>query len=134
MWKTPSIQCKKGSYFKNFVQQVGTSYNLSPLFVHYMHLSLPFFIVIIIMKKMSQSSIFPWEPFKVILYKGALFALTHFRASRSTTSYFPSCLFTSIIDDIHIIGPLSIVSSAYEHFQIEFHPIGLSSQPLKCVA
>ncbi len=125
-WKTPSIQCKKGSYVKNFVQQVGTSYNLFPLFVHYMHLNLPFFIVIIIVKKMSQSSLLPWELIKLIIYKGALFTLAHFKALRSTTSHFPSCLFPSIVDDTHIIGPLSIVSSAYEHFQTKFHPIGLS--------
>jgi hypothetical protein len=86
------------------------------------------------MKKMSQSSILPWEPFKGILYGGALFASAHFKASRSIASHFPSCLFPSIIDDTHFIGPLSIVSSAYEHFQIKFHPIGLSIQPLKCVA
>ncbi len=36
-------RCKKKSYFNNFVQQVGTSYNLSFLFVHSMHLSLPCF-------------------------------------------------------------------------------------------
>jgi len=57
---------------------------------------------------------------------GALFALAHFKGLRFTTSHFPSCLFPSIIDNIHIIGPLSIVSSAYEHFQIELHAIGLS--------
>jgi len=36
-------QCQKQSYFNNFAQQVGTSYNLSFLFVHSMHLSLPCF-------------------------------------------------------------------------------------------
>jgi hypothetical protein len=46
----------------------------------------------------------------------ALFTLTHFRALRSTTSHFPSCLFPSIVNDIHIISPPSVVSFAYEHF------------------
>jgi hypothetical protein len=32
------------------------------------------------------------------------------RSLFSTTKCFPSCLFPFIIDDIHIIGPLSIVS------------------------
>jgi hypothetical protein len=36
---------------------------------------------------------------------GALFVLAHFKALRSTTSYFPFCLFSSITYDIHIIGP-----------------------------
>jgi hypothetical protein len=31
----------------------GTSYNVSPLFVHSMHLTIPYFIVTIIMKVMS---------------------------------------------------------------------------------
>jgi hypothetical protein len=56
----------------------------------------------------------------------ALFALAHFRALCFTTSHFLSCLFPSIANDIHIIGPLSIVSYAYEHFQTKLHVIGLS--------
>jgi hypothetical protein len=39
-------------------------------------------------------------------------------------SHFSSCLFPFIGNDIHIIGPFSIVSSAYEHFQIKLHRIG----------
>jgi hypothetical protein len=55
-------------------------------------------------------------------------------ASHFIASCFPSYLFPSIIDDNHIIGPPSIISFAYEHFQIEFCAIGLSIQLLKCVA
>jgi hypothetical protein len=64
----------------------------------------------------------------------AVFALTHFRALCFIANQFPSCLFPSIIDDNHIINPLSIVSSTYEHFQIKPYAIGLSIQPHKCVA
>jgi len=46
------------------------------------------------------------------LLGGALFALVHLRALHSTVSHFPSCLFPSIINDTHIIDPLSIVSFA----------------------
>jgi hypothetical protein len=67
------------------------------------------------------------------LLRGALFALTHFRDIYSTTNNFPFCLFSSIIDDIHIIGRLSIVSFAYEHFQTEFCVISFSIQPQKCI-
>jgi hypothetical protein len=38
------------------------------------------------------------------------------------------------MNNIHIIGPLFIVSSTYEHFLIEFCAICLSIQPHKCVA
>jgi hypothetical protein len=68
------------------------------------------------------------------LLGGALFTLVHFRALRSTTSHFPSCLFPSIVDDIHIICPSFIISSTYEHFQTELCAIVLSIQPHKCVA
>jgi hypothetical protein len=47
---------------------------------------------------------------------GALFILTHFKALRSIINIFPSCLFPSIVNDIHIIGALFIVLSTYEHF------------------
>jgi hypothetical protein len=46
------------------------------------------------------------------LLGGALFALAHLRALHSTVSHFPFCLFPSIINDTHIIGPLSIISFA----------------------
>jgi hypothetical protein len=65
---------------------------------------------------------------------GALFILTLFRALHFTINHFPSYLFPSIIDDIHIIGPPSIVSTIYEHFKTELHAIGLSIQPKKCIA
>jgi hypothetical protein len=47
---------------------------------------------------------------------GALFALAHFKALCSIVSRLLFCMFPSIVDDIHITGPLSIVSFAYEHF------------------
>jgi hypothetical protein len=37
---------------------------------------------------------------------GALCALTHFKALHFITNHFPSCLFPSIADDIHIISLL----------------------------
>jgi hypothetical protein len=49
-------------------------------------------------------------------YGGALFVLTHFKALHFLTNHFLSYLFPSIVNDIHIIGPPSIISSTYEHF------------------
>jgi hypothetical protein len=59
---------------------------------------------------------------------GALFVLAHFRALHFLVNHFPSCFFPSIVDDIHIINPPSIVSSTYEHFQTKLHVIGLFIQ------
>jgi hypothetical protein len=52
---------------------------------------------------------------------GALFVLAHFRALCFTTSHFLSCLFPSIVDDIHIIGTPLNIASTYEHFQTKLH-------------
>jgi hypothetical protein len=64
---------------------------------------------------------------------GTLFVLAHFTALHSTISHFPSFLFPSIVDDTHIIGPPSIVSFVYEHFQTKLRAIGLSIQLHKCI-
>jgi hypothetical protein len=47
---------------------------------------------------------------------GSLFISTHFRTLHYIINHFPFYLFPSIVGDIHIIGPPSIVSSTYEHF------------------
>jgi hypothetical protein len=45
----------------------------------------------------------------------ALFVLTHFRTLYFTSNLFFSCLFPSIMDDIHIISPLQ---SYHPHMNI----------------
>jgi hypothetical protein len=57
----------------------------------------------------------------------ALFILTHFKILCSTTSRFFSYIFPSIANDTHIIEAPSIVSYTYDHFQIESHAIGFST-------
>jgi hypothetical protein len=73
-----------------------------------MQLNLFCFTLIVIVKMMSQSSDLLWGLVKVIMRGGALFALGHFRALHFTISHFPSCLFPSIVDDSHIIGPFQL--------------------------
>jgi hypothetical protein len=60
---------------------------------------------------------------------GAPFTLAHFKGLCFIINHFPFYIFPSIVNDIHIIGPFSIVSSAYEHFQTELCSTGLSIQP-----
>ncbi len=89
----------------------GTSYNVFPLFMHSMHLIIPYFIVIIIVKVMSII------PFTMGIHlgdplRGALFILIHFKALNFTVSHFLSYLFASSASSIHIITPPSIVSFA----------------------
>jgi hypothetical protein len=51
---------------------------------------------------------------------GALFALTHLKALRSKTNHFPSYLFPSITDDIHIIGPIPLYLLHMDTFRLKF--------------
>jgi hypothetical protein len=61
-------------------------------------------------------------------------ALAHFKALCFIVNCLLSCLFPSITNDIHIIGPLSIISFAYEYSHTKLCTIGLFIQLLKCVA
>jgi len=56
---------------------------------------------------------------------GALFALIHYKTLLFRANQFHSYLFPSIAYDIHIIGPLSIISSIYDHFQTKVCAIGI---------
>jgi len=115
----------KRGHFNNFVQQVGTSYNSSPLFVH---LCIRVFFVYSHRDHEGDVTIIP---FATRIHQGdplggALFVLAHFKALSFIANHFLSCLFPSIIDDTHIIASFLIVSFTYEHFQIEFCVIGFS--------
>ncbi|KAL2613061.1 hypothetical protein R1flu_024753 [Riccia fluitans] len=44
---------------------------------------------------------------------GILFALAHLRALRTVASEHPLCLFPSLADDTHIVGPLEAVVPAF---------------------
>ncbi len=88
-----------------------TSYNVFPLFMHFMHLIIFYFIVIIIVKVMSIIPFTMWIHLGDPL-KRALFVLIHFKALNFAISHFPSYLFASSAFSIHIIAPPSIVSFA----------------------
>jgi hypothetical protein len=52
--------------------------------------------------------------------RGALFALTHFRALHSTFSHFPFSLFPSIANDTHIIGPPQLYHLHMKNSRLNF--------------
>jgi hypothetical protein len=124
MLQMPSIWCQEGSYFKNFVVQVGTSCNSSPLFRLFYAFEFPLFYnhhnyegyVIIIPFAMGTCQRVPLG--------GVLFGLAHFGVLHSTTSHFSSFLFPSIVNDTHImhltysstnLRNLSIIFSNFLH-------------------
>ncbi|KAJ7570685.1 hypothetical protein O6H91_01G131400 [Diphasiastrum complanatum] len=65
---------------------------------------------------------------------GVLFSLVHFRALRAFSAAFPSCLFPSIADYTHIVGPANDVFPAFLHFSQQLSALGLIENPSKCVA
>ncbi len=103
----PSIQCQEGSYFKNFMQQVGTSYNLSPLLAFYAF-EFPLFN-----NHRNHDGNVTVIPFTMgtcqnDLLGRALFAFVHVNAIYFITNHLSFCIFPSIADDTHIIGPLPL--------------------------
>jgi hypothetical protein len=51
---------------------------------------------------------------------GALFVFTHLKALSSIVSHFPSYLFPSIVDEIHIIGPPQLYPLHMNTFRLDF--------------
>ncbi|KAL2612029.1 hypothetical protein R1flu_023721 [Riccia fluitans] len=65
---------------------------------------------------------------------GALFALAHLCALRAIASEHPLCLFPSLADDTHIVGPLEAIVPAFYTLEDHLSTMGLTIQPTKCVA
>ncbi|KAL2654041.1 hypothetical protein R1flu_022169 [Riccia fluitans] len=59
---------------------------------------------------------------------GALFALGHLRALRSTTTAHPLCIFPSYADDTYIAGPVDVVLPAFHTLQDQLSSVGLTIQ------
>ncbi|KAL2632330.1 hypothetical protein R1flu_017016 [Riccia fluitans] len=65
---------------------------------------------------------------------GALFALAHLRALRTMASEHLFCLFPSLADDTHIVGPPEAVVPAFHTLEGHLSAVGLTVQPTKCAA
>ncbi|KAL2620254.1 hypothetical protein R1flu_000459 [Riccia fluitans] len=65
---------------------------------------------------------------------GALFALAHLRALRTTASEHLLCLFPSLADDTHIVGPPEAVVPAFHTLEGHLLVVGLTVQSTKCAA
>ncbi len=61
----------------------------------------------------------------------ALFVLARSKALSFIVSRFPSYLFPSIVDDIHITCLYLIISFVYKHFKTKLHAIGDTTQTFK---
>jgi hypothetical protein len=59
------------------------------------------------------------------MFVGLLFVLTHFWTLRCFVKVFPSCIFPSLVNNIHIINLASIVPFSFEHFFFSWFLWGL---------
>ncbi len=44
----------------------------------------------------------------------ALLALAHYRTLLKTIAWTPSCVFPSLVDDTHIVGPMSEIAPTFD--------------------
>ncbi|KAL2641238.1 hypothetical protein R1flu_008825 [Riccia fluitans] len=63
---------------------------------------------------------------------GALFALAHLCSLRTMASEHPLCLFPSLANDTHIVGPLETIVPAFHTLEGHLSAVGLIVQPTKC--
>jgi len=65
---------------------------------------------------------------------GMLFALAHLRAFCPTAATHLTCVFPSLKNDTHIVGPTLDVVLVFLQLQEEFTTLGLLVHSTKCVA
>jgi len=61
-----------------------------------------------------------------------LFTLARYRTFLKTVAWTPSYVFPSLVDDIHILGPLNEIIPTFDHLSTQLTLIGLRVKMLKC--
>jgi hypothetical protein len=56
---------------------------------------------------------------------GPLFVLAHYRAFLDTIVQASNCVYPSLVDDIHIMGPMSKITYAFDHLSTQLTLVGL---------
>ncbi len=62
---------------------------------------------------------------------GLLFALAHYQILLKTIAWAPNCVFPSLTNDIHIVGPMSEIICAFDHLSTQLTLIGLRVKNVK---
>lgn len=91
-----------------------------------------FYITSITLKEMSLSFFWPSIFIKASLFVG-LYLWAHLQALQFVATHFPKCWFSTIANDIHIIGTPSIIWTTFEYLTSKLNEIVLSIQPHKGV-
>ncbi len=61
-----------------------------------------------------------------------LFVLAHYWAFLKTIMWAPNCVFPSIANDTHIVGPMYEIICAFDHLLTQLALVGLRVKVLKC--
>jgi hypothetical protein len=64
--------------------------------------------------------------------KGPLFTLAHYPTFLQTIAQAPSYVFPSLVDNTHIMGPMSELSCAFDHLSTQLTQVGLKVKVSKC--
>ncbi len=59
-----------------------------------------------------------------------LFVLAHYQTFLETITHAPSYVFPSLMDDIHIVGPMNEITCAFDHLLIQLTLVGLKVKVL----
>jgi hypothetical protein len=63
--------------------------------------------------------------------RGLLFALARCQALLDTIVQAPNCVYPSLVNDIHIMGPMSKIICAFDHLSTQLSLVGLRVKMLK---
>jgi hypothetical protein len=64
--------------------------------------------------------------------KNHLFILAHYQTLLKTIARAPNYFFSSLTNDIHIMGPMNEIISAFDHFSTQLALVGLTVKMAKC--
>jgi hypothetical protein len=63
---------------------------------------------------------------------GPLFALAHYQTLLKTIARAPNCVFLSLTNDTHIMGPMNEIVLAFDHLSIQLAIVGHKVKVSKC--
>ncbi len=61
-----------------------------------------------------------------------LFVFAHYRTHLKTIMWVPNYVFPSLVDDTHIVGPMSEITHAFDHLLTQLALVGLKVKVSKC--
>jgi hypothetical protein len=64
--------------------------------------------------------------------EGLLFALAHYWTFLKTIAQAFNYIFPSLVDDTHIVGPLSEITFTFDHLSTQLTLVGFKVKVLKC--